>query len=45
MKTFKKIFALLLVVATLASCTVPASTQAKQPSEVSGFTDEDFLSA
>lgn len=45
MKTFKKIFALLLAVATLASCTVPASTQAKQPSEVSGFTDEDFLSA
>lgn len=45
MKTFKKIFALLLVVATLVSCTVPASTQAKQPSEVSGFTDEDFLSA
>ena len=45
MKTFKKIFALLLVVATLASCTVPASTQAKQPSEVTGFTDEDFLSA
>lgn len=44
MKIFKKITALLLVVATLLSCTVFVSAQKESTVKTTGFTDEDFLS-